>query len=142
MLGCGFLATQYARGNACVLSFIPTSLTQYLLFLGVYMVCWLYLVIGIVFEVAGTMAMKFSEGLTKVVPSVLMFLCYAICFVFITLALKKIELSVAYTIWAGVGTTIIALIGIFYFGEQATAIKLASIGLVIAGVVGLKFSAS
>lgn len=106
------------------------------------MISWLYLLSAILFEVAGTMSMKFSEGLTKLIPSVFIFIFYAISFVFITLALKKIELSVAYTIWAGVGTTIIALIGIFYFGEQATAIKLASIGLVIAGVVGLKFSAS
>lgn len=104
-------------------------------------ISWLYLFAAILFEVAGTMSMKLSEGFTKLLPSVMIFFCYAIAFVFLTLTLKRIELSVAYTVWSGVGTTIVALIGIFYFGESATALKLASITLVIAGVIGLKLSA-
>lgn len=103
---------------------------------------WLYLTLAILFEVAGTMSMKFSEGFTKLWPSVLVFVCYGIALTLVTVALRKIELSVAYTIWAGVGTTLIALIGIFYFGETATALKVVSIALVIAGVVGLKYTAS
>lgn len=102
---------------------------------------WVYLFGAILFEVAGTISMKFSEGLTKLVPSILIFVFYVAAFTLVTLAIRKIELSVAYTIWAGVGTTLVALIGIFYFGEQLTALKLASITLVIAGVVGLKISA-
>lgn len=102
---------------------------------------WVYLFGAILFEVAGTISMKFSEGLTKLVPSVLIFVFYAVAFTLVTLAIRKIELSVAYTIWAGVGTTLVALVGIFYFGESVTALKLASITLVIAGVVGLKLSA-
>lgn len=102
---------------------------------------WLYLFAAILFEVAGTMSMKFSQGLTKLLPSVLIFVFYAAAFALVTIALRKIELSVAYTIWAGVGTALVAAIGIFYFGEQATALKVASIALVIAGVVGLKLSA-
>ena len=103
---------------------------------------WLYLFAAILFEVAGTMSMKFSEGFTRLLPSVLIFVCYAIAFTFVTFAIRRIEISVAYTVWSGVGTTLIALIGICYFGEQATALKLASIGLVVAGIVGLKFSAT
>jgi small multidrug resistance pump len=103
---------------------------------------WLYLFAAILFEVAGTMSMKLSEGFTKLLPSIMIFVFYAIAFTFVTLAIRKIEISVAYTVWSGVGVTLIALIGIFYFGEQANAMKLASIGLVIAGVIGLRLSSS
>src|SRR4051812_47991294 len=102
---------------------------------------WLYLFAAILFEVAGTMSMKFSQGFTKLTPSILIFVFYAIAFTFVTFAIRKIEISVAYTVWSGVGTTLIALIGIVYFGEAATALKLVSIALVIAGVIGLKISA-
>lgn len=103
---------------------------------------WLYLLAAILFEVAGTMSMKLSDGLTKLLPSICIFVFYTICFVFMTLTLKRLEVSVAYTIWAGVGTTIIALIGMYYFGESASLLKILSIFLVIAGVVGLKLSST
>lgn len=102
---------------------------------------WLYLFAAILFEVAGTMSMKYSEGFTRLLPSVMIFVCYAIAFTFVTFAIRKIEISVAYTVWSGVGVTLVALIGILYFGEQANALKLASIAMVIAGVVGLRISA-
>ncbi|OGO01495.1 MAG: hypothetical protein A2Y59_02380, partial [Chloroflexi bacterium RBG_13_52_14] len=81
--------------------------------------------------------MKLSEGFTKLVPSILMFVFYGISFAFLTLALRKINLSVTYTVWAGVGTALIAAIGFVYFKEPLTAIKAISIVLIIAGVIGL-----
>ncbi len=86
--------------------------------------------------------MKFSQGFTKLVPSVMIFVCYGVAFMFLTVAIRKIELSVAYTVWAGIGTTLVAIIGIFYFGEQINALKIASIALVIVGVVGLRVSSN
>ena len=65
---------------------------------------WLLLVSAIALEVAGTTSMKLSQGFTRLVPSVLLFVCYVASFVALTLALKKIEVSVAYAVWAGVGT--------------------------------------
>lgn len=103
---------------------------------------WLFLAAAIVFEVAGTTSMKLSDGLTRVGPTVAMFVLYGISFAVLTLALKKIDVSVAYTIWSGIGTTVIALIGWQLFGEQMTPFKVACIGLVIAGVVGLTISGS
>ncbi|MDX2073047.1 MAG: multidrug efflux SMR transporter [Alphaproteobacteria bacterium] len=103
---------------------------------------WLFLAAAILCEVAGTICMKLSEGFAKPVPSVLVFVFYCIGLAMVTYALKKIDLSVAYTIWGGVGTTLVALIGIYYFGEAATTLKFVSIGLVIAGIVGLKLSYS
>jgi len=101
---------------------------------------WVYLVLAIAMEVTGTTNMKLSEGFTKVLPSILMFVFYGISFAFFTLALKKIDVSTAYAIWGGAGTAFIAAIGFFYFKEPATAIKLVSIALIIIGVVGLSLT--
>lgn len=101
---------------------------------------WFFLAGAIVLEVAGTTSMKLSEGFTKLIPSVLLFVFYAASFVALALALKKIEVSVAYAIWAGVGTALIAAIGILYFRESVTALKLVSILLIVVGVVGLNLS--
>ena len=98
---------------------------------------WLFLSGAILFEVAGTISMKLSEGFTRPIPSVLIFVFYIISFVALTFAIEKIEVSTAYTIWAGVGTALIAIIGLVYFGEPATAIKFISIILIIIGVIGL-----
>lgn len=84
--------------------------------------------------------MKLSEGFTRTLPSVMIFVCYAIAFTFVTFAIKKIEISVAYTVWAGVGTAAIALIGILYFKESVNIFKILSIALIILGVIGLKLS--
>jgi small multidrug resistance pump len=88
-------------------------------------------------EVIGTTNMKLSEGFTKTLPSILMFVFYVFSFAFLTLALKKIDLSLTYAIWSGVGTALIATIGFLYFKEPVTAIKIGSIALIIIGVVGL-----
>jgi small multidrug resistance pump len=98
---------------------------------------WVYLIIAIIMEVIGTTNMKLSEGFTKLLPSILMFVFYGVSFAFITLALKKIDLSIAYALWSGVGTALIAAIGVLYFKEPATAIKIGSIALIVIGVVGL-----
>ena len=101
---------------------------------------WIYLIIAIIFEVVGTTFMKLSEGLTKLTPSIMMFICYILCFSVFALALKKIEVSVAYAIWSAVGVTLISIIGIMFFSENINAVKIISTLLIIAGVVGLKLS--
>jgi small multidrug resistance pump len=98
---------------------------------------WVYLICAITMEVIGTTNMKLSQGFTKTLPSVLMFVFYGFSFAFLTLALKKIDLSLSYAIWSGVGTALIAAIGVLYFKEPVTAIKLVSIGLIVMGVIGL-----
>jgi len=98
---------------------------------------WIYLICAITMEVIGTTNMKLSQGFTKTLPSILMFVFYGFSFAFLTLALKKIDLSLTYAIWSGVGTALIAAIGVLYFKEPVTAIKIVSIGLIVIGVVGL-----
>ncbi len=101
---------------------------------------WLYLVLAILLEVCGTTCMKLSEGFTKLVPSILLFVFYTLSFGMLTMALKKLEVSVAYAVWSGMGTALIATIGVLWFKEPVTALKLISLGLIILGVVGLNLS--
>jgi small multidrug resistance pump len=98
---------------------------------------WLALATAIVLEVSGTVSMKLSDGLTRPLPTVLIFVFYAASFAILAMALKKIDVSVAYAIWAGVGTALIALIGVLYFKEPFSLVKGLSILLIIAGVIGL-----
>jgi len=98
---------------------------------------WILLVGAICMEVCGTTCMKLSEGFTRLVPSVLIFVFYALAFILMTYAIKKLDLSLTYAIWSGVGTFLIALIGLFWFKEPFTLLKAVSMALVIAGVVGL-----
>ena len=99
------------------------------------MIYWIYLLIAILTEVVGTTMMKVSEGLTRLIPSITMFVMYAVSFVFMAFALKKIEVSTAYAIWSGLGTAVIAMIGIVVFRESFNVHKLLGIVLIIGGVV-------
>jgi len=101
---------------------------------------WIYLALAILLEVAGTTCMKLAEGLTRLVPSILLFVFYTLSFGMLTLALKRIDVSFAYAVWSGVGTALIATIGVLWFKEPMTALKLISLALIIIGVVGLNFS--
>ncbi|MEU5399285.1 multidrug efflux SMR transporter [Streptomyces sp. NPDC005963] len=92
---------------------------------------------AIVAEVAGTTAMKFSEGFTRLWPSILTVLGYLLAFSLLAQTLKTLSVGTAYAIWAGVGTAAIAAIGMIFLGETVSAAKFLGIGLVIAGVMVL-----
>jgi small multidrug resistance pump len=99
---------------------------------------WLLLGIAIVLEVAGTTCMKLSDGFTRPLPSLGIVVFYAGAFAALTLALKRLEVSVAYAIWSAVGTALISLIGVALFKESFTPLKAMSLLLILAGVVGLQ----
>lgn len=101
---------------------------------------YLYLAAAILFEICGTTCMKLSEGFTKTLPSILIFVFYGISFVSFTIALKKIDVSVAYAIWAGLGVALISLIGFVGFDEPMPLARIISLALIIVGVVGLHLS--
>ncbi|MCP3775743.1 multidrug efflux SMR transporter [Paenibacillus sp. MZ04-78.2] len=98
---------------------------------------WLYLGAAIVLEIAGTISMKFSQGFTRLTPSILMVVFYLLAFTALNFSLKQIEVSVAYAIWSGLGTAVIAVIGYLYFNESMSLLKAGSIVLIILGVIGL-----
>ena len=100
-------------------------------------ICWTYMLLAILLEVAGTIFMKYAEGFTRLIPSALVFICYACTFPLFVLALKKIPVSIAYPIWAGMGTLLIFIAGLVFFQEPVSAVKIIATLLIILGVIGL-----
>ncbi len=94
-----------------------------------------WLVLAIFLEVSGTVCMKLSAGFTRALPAALMFLFYFLSLSCLTMALKKIDVSVAYAVWSGLGTALITLAGLLWFREPASAVKLFAIGLIVTGVI-------
>jgi small multidrug resistance pump len=101
---------------------------------------WILLVVAIVLEVVGTTNMKLSEGFSKLVPSVLVLFFYALSIVALTFAVNRLDVSVAYAVWSGIGTALVAMIGIWFFQESLTSTKLIALGLIIVGVAMLRLT--
>lgn len=102
---------------------------------------WLYLVLAIIFETSGTTLLKFSNGFTVVFPSISAIISYALCFLFLSYALRTIDMSVAYAIWGALGILLISAIGMIFLHESVSVIKVASILLIVLGTVGLRLAA-
>jgi len=98
---------------------------------------WTLLMLGIAFEVAGTLCLKLSYGFNNLLPSILCFIFFAVALSFITLSAKTLDISIVYAVWSGVGVVLITLIGAFWFAEQITLQTLFFITLILIGVFGL-----
>ena len=104
---------------------------------------WFWLAGAILAEVTGTIALKFSEGFSRVGPSILVVLGYGVAFVALSQALVRgMPVGVAYGVWAALGVTFVALIGAAFLGESLTWIQVGGIALVIGGVLALEFGAA
>lgn len=101
---------------------------------------WILLMGAIAAEVIATSALKLSDGLTRLLPSVVVAVGYILSFVLLAQALKQLQVSVAYAIWSGVGTAAVAVIGIVALKESATMTKILGIALIISGVVTLNLA--
>ena len=104
------------------------------------MSAWLLLFFAIAMEVSGTICMKLSQGFSQLWPSILVFVFYAFSFTASTVALKTIDVSVAYAVWMALGTAIIAVIGMVWFHESLSLLKVIAILTIITGVVLLNLS--
>ncbi len=101
-----------------------------------------YLALAIATEVTGTVALRYSDGFTRLVPTAIVVVGYLVSFFFLSLTLRGLPVSVTYAIWAGTGTAVIALIGVAALGEPLTLLKGASVALIVAGVIGLNLAGS
>lgn len=99
---------------------------------------WLFLALSILFETIATSALKLSNGLTVLLPTVGAIVGYICCFSLFSQALKTIDMSVAYAIWSSVGIVLLALISLIFFHETFSFAKIFFISLIIIGTVGLK----
>jgi len=102
---------------------------------------WIYLILAIIFEVAGTLSIKQATMGNTYVWSSVITVCYIISFTLIYYATKKIEIGVAYAIWAGMGTSLIVILGWLIFKENMNILKIIGVSLVIVGVILLKLQA-
>lgn len=101
---------------------------------------WLYLFIAILFELVGTTCMKLSNGFTNLIPSVVVIAAYISSISMLTMALKGINLNIAYAVWSGLGTALIAIIGVIFFKESLSPLKTVFILWIVLGVLGLNLT--
>lgn len=96
---------------------------------------WLFLSVAIIAEVVATSSLKASEGFTKLWPSLIVLLGYAIAFYFLSLTLKAIPVGIAYAVWAGLGIVLISLAGWLIFGQRLDLASILGMALIVTGVV-------
>lgn len=101
----------------------------------IYQMHWLILIIAIVFEVIGTAALKSSEGVTRLIPSVIMIISYGAAIFMLSLVLKTIPMGIGYGLWSGVGIILITVVGWFFYQQQLDLAALIGIGFICVGVV-------
>ena len=99
---------------------------------------WALLFVAGLLECGWAIGLKYSEGFTRPVPAALTLLCMAASVGGLAFALRSLPVGTAYAVWTGIGAAGTAALGIVLFGEAATALRFASIGLIVAGIVGLK----
>jgi quaternary ammonium compound-resistance protein SugE len=99
---------------------------------------WILLFIAGLLEVGWAVGLKYTEGFTRLVPSVLTLICMAGSMGVLGLALKTLPMGTAYAVWTGIGAVGTAILGIVLFGDPAGVARIACIGLIVTGIVGLK----
>ncbi|MBV7568807.1 quaternary ammonium compound efflux SMR transporter SugE [Pseudomonas sp. PDM27] len=102
---------------------------------------WIILFFAGLFEVGWAVGLKYTDGFTRPLPTVLTVVAMAISLGLLGLAMKELPLGTAYAIWTGVGAVGTVIAGIILFGESMALVRLASVALIISGLVGLKVSA-
>ena len=102
---------------------------------------WTVLVLAGLFEIAWAVGLKYTEGFTRLVPSVLTAGAMVVSVVLLAIATKKLPLGTAYAVWTGIGAVGAVTLGIMLFGESAQPSRLLCVGLIVAGIVGLKLTA-
>jgi quaternary ammonium compound-resistance protein SugE len=101
---------------------------------------WFMLVVAGAFETAWAIGLKYTDGFSRLVPSVLTVAAMAASMVLLSVALKSLPVGTAYAVWTGIGAVGTAVLGIVLFDEPATALRIASIALVVAGIAGLRLA--
>ncbi|MDQ3557766.1 MAG: quaternary ammonium compound efflux SMR transporter SugE [Pseudomonadota bacterium] len=102
---------------------------------------WVYLFFAGLFEVGWAIGLKYTDGFSKLAPSIWTVASMVVSLALLGLALKTLPVGTGYAVWTGIGTVGTAILGIVLFGEPATALRLACIGLIVAGLIGLKLVA-
>ncbi|WP_108397707.1 quaternary ammonium compound efflux SMR transporter SugE [Devosia submarina] len=100
---------------------------------------WVYLFIAGLFEMGWAIGLKYTEGFTRLGPTTFTIIAMVISVALLGIALRDLPVGTGYAVWTGIGTVGTAILGMYLFGDPATAGRLACIGLIVAGIAGLKF---
>jgi quaternary ammonium compound-resistance protein SugE len=101
---------------------------------------WIYLFLAGLLEIGWAIGLKYTDGFTRPVPTVLTAASMIASVILLGLALKTLPVGTGYAVWTGIGTVGTAILGIYLLGEPATAMRLVCIGLIVAGILGLKLA--
>lgn len=101
---------------------------------------WSYLFIAGLFEIAWAIGLKYTQGWTRLVPSLVTLALMIASFYFLSLAVRTLPIGTAYAVWTGIGTVGAAILGMFLLGEPRDAVRMACILLIVAGIAGLKLT--
>jgi quaternary ammonium compound-resistance protein SugE len=99
---------------------------------------WIYLTVAGLFEIGWAIGLKYTDGFTRLLPSLWTVASMILSIVLLGLALRTLPVGTAYAVWTGIGAIGTAALGIYLFGEPATVARLLCIGLILSGIVGLK----
>ena len=99
---------------------------------------WIYLIIAGLFECGWAIGLKYTDGFTRLMPSILTVAAMAISFWLLSTAMKTIPVGTAYAVWTGIGAAGVAIMGLFLFGESRDVLRIISLVLIVSGIVGLK----
>lgn len=103
---------------------------------------WIYLFVAGLFECGWAIGLKYTEGFTKPVHSLLTIAAMAISFWLLSVAMKTIPVGTAYAVWTGIGAVGVAVLGMVMFGESRDILRIVSLLLIVSGIVGLKLISS
>lgn len=101
---------------------------------------WFYLIIAGLLETGWAIGLKYTEGFSRLVPSLLTLACMAVSIGLLGLAIRDLPVGTAYAIWTGIGTTGAVILGMILFGDPATLPRLFCVALILAGIIGLKLA--
>lgn len=109
--------------------------------MGLQTFSWLLLAASIAAEVAGTIALRYADGFTRLMPSLVVGVSYAAAIWLMSIAVRHLEVGLAYAVWAGCGTALTAALGILWFGESMTLLRIGGVAMIVIGVVVLNLEA-
>lgn len=101
---------------------------------------WFYLLLAGLFEVVWAIELKYTQGFTKLYPTIITLVAMLISFLLLSQSLKTLPIGTAYAVWTGIGAVGTVIYGLFFLGEPATLIRLLCIGLIIVAIIGLKLT--
>lgn len=100
---------------------------------------WVYLFFAGIFEIVWAVGLKYTDGFTRLYPSLFTLVAMGVSFLMLSLAIETIPMGTAYAVWTGIGAVGVALIGMVFFGDVCSLLRVSCLGMIIAGILGLKF---